>query len=80
MSAETAVAPAPKLELEAAELPVVEGKTSDEVKTGLEKAAKQGGWQLSARRVRMSLTPSLLLLLRLEPARRQVLLLAHCLQ
>lgn len=43
MSTETAApAPASKLELDAAGIPVVEGKSSEEVKAALEKAAKQG--------------------------------------
>ncbi len=43
MSAEAAVATeaVPKLEVDAEGIPVVEGKTADEVKTAMEKAAKQ---------------------------------------
>lgn len=90
MSAEQAVASIPEesKEVELGPLPTVEGKSEDEVKELLTKAAKQGMFDsISQIQRRMNFDLQLtcpnfspILLLRLQLARRQVLLLPHLLQ
>lgn len=64
------------VQVDAEGVPIVEGKSAEEVKAGLKEAVKRSEWRVNGR----VLTSSPVLLLRLQPPCRPILLHPHTVQ